>query len=175
MRQHKSCVNEQGATLVVVMTFLLVISLLAVSGLETSHLESKMVANSARMEETLANAEYGLKLGEQAVREIVSDKKRLEIEDTDFFYPLEGEGAIWPSDPDWSGIPVKGTDRKHNIEYVVQYAGAAETAVEGNSSVIGPDRMINKGEAHLFIITARAWKPGTVRLVQSVYATSTPP
>ena len=100
---------HKGAALVIILVLLLVVSLIAVGSYESAMLESRMVASSARIHETLENAEQGLLAGELAVRRITSDEAALDLDNEDAVYPLEGRGAIDPLDTDWSRIPFKAS------------------------------------------------------------------
>jgi len=167
--------RQQGAALVVIMTFLLVTALIAVSGIETAMLESGMVAKTGRMEQALANAEYGLRLGEAEVLAITQDHAVLDMQAKDAVYPLEGAAAIDPWQTDWSAIPHKGASTDPAVEYVIQYGGPFETEAETTSAVMSSPASIGKAMAYRFIVTARAEIAGSVRLVQSVYVTADAP
>lgn len=166
--------RQRGAALVVILTFLLITSLLAISGIETAMQESVMVAKMARIESALSNAEYGLQLGESHIRSMTQDDARLDIEARDAVYPLTGPGSIDPALTDWSLIPEKGRSETPAVEYVIQYGGPFETVGE-TTSVVMPSINPGKATAHLFIITARAEMAGTIRMVQSVYVSAKAP
>ena len=166
---------HKGAALVIILVLLLVVSLIAVGSYESAMLESRMVASSARIHETLENAEQGLLAGELAVRRITSDEAALDLDNEDAVYPLEGRGAIDPLDTDWSRIPFKASGQEPGIHYVIQYAGMIEVPAVGASGVIGQGKRGKRAPAHLFIITARAEIAGTVRLLQSIYVTAQAP
>ena len=167
--------DEKGVALVIVMTFLLILSLLAVSGLESALLESGMVASHARTVEILSYAEYGLRVGEEAVIAAVTDGKPLDMGAVDLFYPVVGGEMIDPANPDWSRIPQKGSDVHRGVEYVIQYAGEINMPVTEGSARIGMDTGLDSGKAHYFIVTAKAGQGRTVRIVQSVFVTSSAP
>lgn len=166
---------DGGATLVIVMVFLLLLSLIAIGGYETAMLESGMVANSARLHRVQENAEHGLMLGELAIRRMTADEVPLDLDSEDVVYPLGGPGSIDPLGPDWTAIPVRAEVPGLGVEYVIQYAGAIEVPAAGASAVIGRESSGQKAEAHLFIVTARARQSGTVRILQSVFVTAAIP
>ena len=178
MRQGKQRKEARGSVLVLALVFLLVVGVLAMTGMENAVLELRMVAGSSIQEAVLSNAEQGLKLAERAIIAEVADGQLLDIRDRDLFYPVEGAGAIDPVSGDWSTIPVTGRDSARGIEYVIQYAGQVSIpAAEGTGSslLMGSQESTDAGMAHLFLITSRAELNGTMRLVQSVYVSATAP
>ncbi|MEJ2307891.1 MAG: hypothetical protein P8Z78_01085 [Gammaproteobacteria bacterium] len=167
--------SADGATLVIMMVFLLILSLIAIGGHETAMLETAMVANSARTHRVQENAEHGLMLGELAIRRITADGVPLDLASRDLVYPLEGPGSIDPLGPDWTAIPVRAEVPDLGVEYVIQYAGAIEVRAAGASVVTGRENSGETARAHLFVVTARAELSGTVRLLQSVFLAASPP
>ena len=140
---------ESGSVLVFALVFLLVVSLMALTGLENALLESRMVTAVSIRERVLSHAELGLKLAETA---IVTEE--------------------------WSAIPFRGKDDSRGIEYVIEYAGPVSVAsgeTAGESRVMGSQEPGDAGMAHLFVISSRAELNGVVRLVQSVYASAKAP
>ena len=169
---------ESGSVLVFALVFLLVVSLMALTGLENALLESRMVTAISIREKVLSHAELGLKLAESAIVTEINNGQSLEIRDEDHFYPLTGTGAIDPSSEDWSAIPFRGKDDSRGIEYVIEYAGPVSVAsgeTAGESRVMGSQEPGDAGMAHLFVISSRAELNGVVRLVQSVYASAKAP
>ena len=87
-------VRQQGSVLAVVLVFLVFVAIFSVMAMQSATLESRMVATATFQEEALANAELGLKLGEQAIIAEIDDGDALNINDSDIFYPVEGSGTI---------------------------------------------------------------------------------
>ena len=170
-------VRQQGSVLAVVLVFLVFVAIFSVMAMQSATLESRMVATATFQEEALANAELGLKLGEQAIIAEIDDGDALNINDSDIFYPVEGSGTINPIARDWSAIPQTGRDTARGIEYVIQYAGTGTKAGSGAgaSVAIKPPGISPSGTAHLFIITSKAEVSGAMRMVQSVYISDTAP
>lgn len=65
--------KQQGIALLIVMVMLVVIGLLAVTGVEDSQLQSKMAVNSRNFEQSYYNAETSLSIGERALVESLED------------------------------------------------------------------------------------------------------
>ena len=66
-------VRQQGSVLAVVLVFLVFVAIFSVMAMQSATLESRMVATATFQEEALANAELGLKLGEQAIIAEIDD------------------------------------------------------------------------------------------------------
>jgi len=174
--QHKG--KESGAVLVFALVFMLATGMLALTGMENALLESRMVAGSSIQEKVLNRAEQGLKLAEQAIVSEIMNGQPLEIDDGDIFYPVTGPESIDPLSRDWSDIPYKGKDAIRSIEYVIEYGGPVSMPSgdsRGSSIVTGAGESADAGKAYLFVITSRAELNGSVRLVQSVYASASAP
>lgn len=170
--------KESGAVLVFALVFMLTTGMLALTGMENAVLESRMVAGSAIQEKVLNRAEQGLKLAEQAILAEVMNGNALDINDGDIFYPVTGPESIDPLSRDWSGIPYKGSHGVYDIEYVIEYGGPVSIPSgdsTGSSMVMGAGDSADAGMAYLFVITSRAELSGSVRLVQSVYASASAP
>lgn len=65
--------KQQGIALLIVLVMLVVIGLLAVTGVEDSQLQSKMAVNSRNFEQSYYNAETSLSIGERALVESLED------------------------------------------------------------------------------------------------------
>lgn len=170
--------KESGAVLVFALVFMLATGVLALAGIENAVLESRMAAGSSIQEQVLNRAEQGLKLAEQAIVAEIMNGQALDIDDADIFYPVTGAESIDPLARDWSGIPYKGNDSTRSIAYVIEYGGPvsiSSSETTGSSVVMGPDESADAGLAYLFVITSRAELNGSVRLVQSVYASASAP
>lgn len=170
--------KESGAVLVFALVFMLAAGVLALAGMENAVLESRMATGSSIQEKALNMAEQGLKLAEQAIVSEIMNGQALDIDDGDIFYPLTGPDSIDPLSRDWSGIPYKGNDSTRGIAYVIEYGGPVSMPPadsQGGSIVMGRGESADAGLAYLFVITSRAELSGSVRLVQSVYASASAP
>ncbi|WP_158775028.1 pilus assembly PilX family protein [Cobetia sp. L2A1] len=65
--------KQQGIALLIVLVMLVVIGLLAVTGVEDSQLQSRMAVNSRNFEQSYYNAETSLSIGERALQESLED------------------------------------------------------------------------------------------------------
>ncbi|MGO2414989.1 MAG: hypothetical protein ACTH7H_04415 [Cobetia crustatorum] len=66
-------VRQQGIALLIVLVMLVVIGLLAVTGVEDSQLQTRMAVNSRNFEQSYYNAETSLSIGERALQESLED------------------------------------------------------------------------------------------------------
>lgn len=66
-------VHQQGIALLIVLVMLVVIGLLAVTGVEDSQLQTRMAVNSRNFEQSYYNAETSLSIGERALQESLED------------------------------------------------------------------------------------------------------
>ena len=65
--------RQQGIALLIVLIMLVVIGLLAVTGVEDSQLQTRMAVNSRNFEQSYYNAETSLSIGERALQESLED------------------------------------------------------------------------------------------------------
>ena len=66
-------VRQQGIGLLIVLVMLVVIGLLAVTGVEDSQLQTRMAVNSRNFEQSYYNAETSLSIGERELQESLED------------------------------------------------------------------------------------------------------
>lgn len=170
--------KESGAVMVFALVFMLATGVLALTGMENAVLESRMATGSSIQEKALNRAEQGLKQAELAIEAEIMNGQVLDIEDGDIFYPLTGPDSIETFSRDWSDIPYKGNDGIPGIDYVIEYGGPVSLSSgesRGNSIVMRTDDSADAGLAYLFVITSRAELNGSIRVVQSVYASASAP
>ncbi len=123
--------RQQGIALLIVLIMLVVIGLLAVTGVEDSQLQTRMAVNSRNFEQSYYNAETSLSIGERALQESLEDGTwSLDSFDDSAGLMLalpEDAPPINPlSEADWqaSGIQTLDSDTGAVIgAYVIEYLG----------------------------------------------------
>lgn len=169
-----SLASQSGVSLVVALVMLLVLTLIGVSSMNTAIVELKMAGSTQQQGVALNRADEMLRVGEDDVLAIVTDPDA-------FDFAAAGDGYYVTADDinvheiDWAteGLTsIQGdnaTDR-----YVTEYMGAK--AIPGESVKVGTDGRIIGGAVHSFVITSRSETgKSALRLVQSIYVTSSPP
>lgn len=127
--------KQQGIALLIVLVMLVVIGLLAVTGVEDSQLQSRMAVNSRNFEQSYYNAETSLSIGERALQESLEDGSwsLTNFDDSAGLMLALPEDAP-PIDPlseaDWqaSGIQTLDDATDNAIgAYVIEYLGKVGT------------------------------------------------
>jgi type II secretory pathway pseudopilin PulG len=160
--------RQSGFVLVTTLLFLPVFTLLILSGMATSRLESQMTNNQQFQMVALADAEMALREGEKDVDEIVGDDSPQSFTSDDDHYYL-ASNQIDPSGLDW---PFTAKTLANGEKYVVEYLGGRTRL--GESAAVGGG--IHLSKAYLFRISAQAaMAKGSKRNVQSIYVTISAP
>jgi Tfp pilus assembly protein PilX len=162
---------QGGATLFIVLVFLLLITILVVVGRENAILETRTVANAAFQEQALADAEYGVLMAEKALQDEIEDGNPLTLATADDEYYNYDE--VDPTGTDWGNIVAQSVSTDNGtIQYVIQYGGTVAGSASGGSVKITPTGIAKTGNSYAYIITVRAEAAGAVRLVQTIYLAS---
>ncbi|MGO2502095.1 MAG: pilus assembly PilX family protein [Cobetia marina] len=123
--------HQQGIALLIVLVMLVVIGLLAVTGVEDSQLQTRMAVNSRNFEQSYYNAETSLSIGERALQEGL-ENGAWELGDFDdsaglmLALPEEAPPINPLSEADWqaNGIDTLDDDDGAVIgAYVIEYLG----------------------------------------------------
>ena len=163
--------GQRGAVLFMALIYLLVMTLLGVSGMNSSRMENLMAVNHQLQARTLANAELVLAMGEQKVEELVGTLSSIDWgAPGDAWYDRSDISAqhIDVQSPDWDFAyhAVTATSR-----YVIEYAGTRP--VPGDDTPVDAAVTCQAGRCvQVFLVTAQADAGrGARRTVQSVYVT----
>jgi type IV pilus assembly protein PilX len=162
--------RQRGVSLIVAMVLLIVLTLIGVSSMNTAIVELKMAGSSQQQGIALNRANELLRVAEDAVVAIVTAPAAYDFSDNAGYYTKDDNIDV--HNIDWAGLDsVSGGD--HAI-FVTEYLGDEE--IPGESRKEGTDGRIVGGAVHTFRITSRATAgKSALRLVQSIYVTSSPP
>jgi type IV pilus assembly protein PilX len=160
--------------MIVALVMLIVLTLIGVSSMNTAIVELKMAGSAQQQGVALNRADEMLRVGEDDIEAIIGNAAAFDFTvDDDGYYVLAD--AIDVYDIDWGGqglTAIPGSNAGDS--YVTEYLGAK--VVPGESIKVGTDGRIIGGAVHTFRITSRsATGKSALRLVQSIYVTSTAP
>lgn len=165
--------HESGAALIVSLLLLLVMTILGVTALNSSVLQSFMSSSFQQQNTTLAGAENVLLAGEIDVEDVVLNG----VAERAYFLDLTDDDvapfiAEQSSPADWDiGALVQQTIGNHEItgRYILEYMGEFE--VPGESIAAGGG--LEDSRIHIFRVSARGGEAnrGALRTVQSYYVT----
>ena len=156
-KQHKQTLHKQkGATLIVGLLILLVMTLLGITAMQTNILEEKMSGNSRDVNLSLQAAESALREAETYVDTIVSPAAAFDGT-TEWLYPDNTNvdvfaDATWATARLFQGASIANvtTQPKYFIEYVGEIGdGGVDINVTGYGESTGA------GNIHSFRVTAR--------------------
>lgn len=166
--------RQRGVSLVVALVMLIVLTLIGVSSMNTAIVELKMAGSAQQQSIALNRADELLRVGEDDVFDIVLDPAAFNFNTSGDGYYLK-EDAINVYNVDWAAQSLSSIEGATSDDvYVIEYMGA-ET-IPGESKKIATDGRIIGGAVHTFRITSRsATGKNALRLVQSIYVTSSPP
>ena len=168
---------QRGAALIVSLLILTVMTLIGVTAMSQSGLETLMAGNLQLQTSAMAGAENALSQSEKDVNRIVSDTTGFDFDDnTDGFYRFDRNNPIDPVTLIQSGSGFETLAGNTPPErYIIEYLGPR--AVPGESIVIGRETPSTGREVHLFRNTALSFNDdnGTRRLVQSLFVTAEAP
>lgn len=165
--------KQTGATLIVSLLILLVMTLLGVTAMQTNILEEKMSGNSKDMSLSLQAAEAALREAEAYVETIVSPAAAFDGS-TDWLYPDDTNVDVY-ADATWTtarsyqaGDITNVTTRPKYIIELVGEIGDATTDI----NVTGYGESSGAGSVNSFRVTARGTggSNDTVTLLQAYYA-----
>jgi type IV pilus assembly protein PilX len=169
--------SQRGVSLVVALVMLLVLTLIGVSSMNTAIVELKMSGSMQQQGIALNRADEMLTVGEEDVLAIVTDPAAFDFETAgDGYYVTDGTADdinVYEIDWDAEGLnSIQGANE--NDVYIAEYMGAK--AIPGESIKVGTDGRIIGGAVHTFRITSRSEAAkSALRLVQSIYVTTSPP
>ncbi len=166
--------SQRGVSLVVALVMLLVLTLIGVSSMNTAIVELKMAGSSQQQGVALNRADEMLRVGEDDVLAIVTDSTAFNFAaDGDGYYVIADDINVHGLDWETDGLnSVQGANDSDS--YVTEYMGAKP--IPGESVKVGTDGRIIGGAVHSFRITSRSEAgKSALRLVQSLYVTTSPP
>jgi len=165
--------KQAGATLIVSLLILLVMTLLGVTAMQTNILEEKMSGNSKDVSLSLQAAEAALREAEAYVETIVSPAAAFDG-NTAWLYP-DGTNVDVYADATWTTARSYQTGNITNIttrpKYVIELTGEIGSATT-DINVKGYGESSGSGAVNSFRVTARGTggSDSTVTLLQAYYA-----
>ncbi len=172
--------QQRGAVMIVALIMLVVITLLAVSAVQTSNLEVLMATNTQARASALATAENSLVDGEIYITTTYPSTPLFDWSDDagdvdeDGMYTI-GDIDSTIDDIDWTAVPDPGDDpvgyqiSANGNQYALEYLGPFTTA--GASLTMGAGAGAGD-KRYLYRVTGRGvFGTGGTRFVQSVFAT----
>jgi Tfp pilus assembly protein PilX len=165
---------QRGVSLIVALVMLIVLTLIGVGSMNTAIIELKMAGSSQQQSIALNRAEELLRVGENRVVAIVTNPAAFDFSASDDGYYTK-DNNIDVNNIDWAGQSLDSVQGANtNDVYVVEYLGPMP--IPGESVKVATDGRIIGGAVHTFRITSRsATGKGALRLVQSMYVTTSPP
>jgi type IV pilus assembly protein PilX len=166
--------RQRGVSLIVALVMLIVLTLIGVSSMNTAIVELKMAGSAQQQGIAQNRANELLRVGEDRVVAIVTDPLAFDFSaGGDGYYAkadnIDVHDIQW-ADNGLSSVPGAGTGET----YIAEYLGDEE--IPGESRKEGTDGRIIGGAVHTFRITSRAAAgKSALRLVQSIYVTTSPP
>ena len=165
---------QRGVSLIVALVMLIVLTLIGVSSMNTAIVELKMAGSSQQQSIALNRADELLRVGEDRVVAIVTNPAA-------FDFAASGDGYYTNADNinvhnlDWAAQSLNSVAGANSGDtYIAEYLGAK--TIPGESIKTSTDGRIIGGAVHTFRITSRsATGKSALRLVQSIYVTTTPP
>ena len=176
MRKEKTMNNlkqqyiakNKGAVLVMSLLMLFVLTLIGVSGINTSSLEEKMSGNARNRTLAFQAAETGVRDAELKITNEVTNPTGLftTTQSVDGYYAL-GQGpstydaldSTWWADTDNTRITYGGTlqDIKTAAQYTIEYTGKTSQEEATDINIFGGEENTGgSGDVHTFRITVRA-------------------
>ncbi len=168
--------KQSGVILVLALVILLVLTMLIVSSMNTTNTQVLMTGNTQFQTQALNDAESALRFAENSIALFASDATL--IPKSGYRNLVTGDPVITFSTFDWANpdntaVYSDGTTFRPSL-YVIEYTGltplyGSQLDQTQNDNVIGD-------EVYLYRVTARGRAArGAARIVQSVYATVSPP
>jgi len=165
--------RQRGVSLIVALVMLIVLTLIGVSSMNTAIVELKMAGSSQQQSIALNRANELLRVGEDDVVDIVTTPAAMDFSTVDDGYYSKANN-IDVHNIDWAAQGLDSVSGGEHAAYITEYLGDEE--IPGESRKEGTDGRIIGGAVHTFRITARATAgKSALRLVQSIYVTTSPP
>jgi type IV pilus assembly protein PilX len=165
--------RQRGVSLIVALVMLIVLTLIGVSSMNTAIVELKMAGSSQQQGIALNRANELLRVGEDDVEAIVTDPLAFDFSAIDDGYYSKANN-IDVHNIDWAAQGLDSVSGGEHASYITEYLGDQE--IPGESRKEGTDGRVIGGAVHTFRITSRsAAGKSALRLVQSVYVTTSPP
>jgi type IV pilus assembly protein PilX len=166
--------TQRGVSLIVALVMLIVLTLIGVSSMNTAIVELKMAGSSQQQGIALNRANELLRVGEDRVAAIVTDPIAFDFAASDDGYYTKADNIdvhnIHWDDQGLDSVQGASADEV----YIAEYLGPEE--IPGESMKEGTDGRVIGGAVHTFRITSRAAAgKSALRLVQSIYVTTSPP
>jgi len=177
-RHCRSPVCQRGAALITALIFLLIMSILSVSGMHDARLETRMAANSQLQAAALNNAERAISYAAAELKNALAAGKDFNAGGDHFFDSSPGGAeSVNPMTPDWSSITAAAVPAAPDSRYVIEYAGCHSRPGNPNACTDPVARCTKGGAcAHVYTITAHSDAGrGATRTVQSTLALDTGP
>lgn len=165
---------QSGVSILIALVMLLVLTLIGVSSMNTAIVELKMAGSMQQQGIALNRADELLRVGELDIDAIIADP-------TAYDFAAAGDGYYISADAidihniDWAAQGLNATQgATANDVYVIEYLGAKQ--IPGESVKVASDGRIVGGAVHTFRVTTRsATGKNAIRLVQSIYVSTSPP
>ncbi len=175
MNRHAipSKTKQNGATLIVSLLILLVMTLLGVTAMQTNILEEKMSGNSQDVSLSLQAAEAALREGEAYIETIVSPATAFDGS-TEWLYPDDTNVDV-SADTTWTTARIYQTGDITNVttrpKYIIELVGEIGSASD-DINISGYGESSGTGSVNGFRVTAKGTggSDSTVTLLQSHYA-----
>ena len=166
--------RQRGVSLIVALVMLIVLTLIGVSSMNTAIVELKMAGSSQQQGIALNRANELLRVGEDRVVAIVTDLNAFDFAASDDGYYTKADN-IDVHNIHWAEQGLDSVQGASADEvYIAEYLGPEE--IPGESIKEGTDGRIIGGAVHTFRITSRSEAgKSALRLVQSIYVTTSPP
>ena len=166
--------SQRGVSLIVALVMLIVLTLIGVSSMNTAIVELKMAGSAQQQSIALNRANETLRVGEEDIEAIVTNAAAFDFAASGDAYYVNADN-IDVYDIDWDGQGLKTIEGANPTDaYITEYLGYK--TIPGESIKVGTDGRIVGGAVHTFRITARSSTgKGALRLVQSIYVTTSPP
>ena len=174
MNRHSSqpYARQGGATLIVSLLILLVMTLLGVTAMQTNILEEKMSGNSQDVSLSLQAAEAALREAETYIETIVSPTAAFDGS-TEWLYP-DNTNVDVSADATWATARIYQTDNIANVttrpKYIIEYVGTITTE-NTDVNISGYGESSGASKVNGFRVTAKGTggSDSTVTLLQTYY------
>lgn len=135
-------VGERGFALFATLVIVIIVGLLAVSGLRTTELTEVLAGNSIQRSRALQGAEGGLIEAERSAKVMVERRVFASPDAADGVFTRDAVGDLWWREDDYEGSQVSQDDSYPGVVsppiYVVEEIGNYES--DGGSGVVNLDR-----------------------------------
>lgn len=155
--------KQEGLALIMSLVILLVLTLLAVTSMNTSNLQILMTGNSQYQMIALNTAEDAINTAQKAVDELVNNSTAITSGYYNTTVPLDIKNVNWDSG---NVATITATNSKYIVEFLkTQELNSSSKAWRQDAGIVGDD-------VSVFRITARTpASRGAMRYVQAIYVT----